>query len=339
MQRKTLPWSVKQTCSMIQKGTVIFDSPIQRPAGQWKIEKKSLLIDSILRTFVPDVYAIQDKTEKGNTYSVIDGLQRLTTIDSYIADKWALTTLKPIKLESTGETFDISGLTFSQLPEEVQEEIKSYSLSIKIIEIEEGEDEEEIVEEIFYRLNSGEPMASQHLALIKTPHNVQKFIHRIITEHKLYTEIAHFPEGQIKKSDREMSVMQSIVLVSGLPFDSFAAKDIEKFFVENDITDVVLARTEQAFTMIANTFQEHSKFCSKINISVMAYMFNFATDKQNAIANLLHYVNMDMAKGDKYKRHTGAGSTKKEIVTKRVKAMLEICNVTEPSEAVENVAK
>ncbi len=343
MQRKPLPWSIKQISNMIDKGNITFDNPVQRPAGQWKDEDKSLLIHSILTMFVPDIYAIQSKKETDgktvNTYDIIDGKQRLTILHSFLADEFKLTELEPVTLESTGETFNISGKTFSEIPEEVQEAIKSYTITARVIELDENEDEESIVEEIFYRLNNGKVMSKEHLALVKTPHNVQKFIHKMVTEHRLYTEIAHFPEGQIKKSDREMSVMQSIVLVSGLPFASFAAKDIEKFFIENEITNVVLARTEQAFTMIANTFQEHTKFCSKINISAMTYMFTLATDKQNAIANLLHYVNVDMTKGDKYKRYTGAGSIKKDIVTKRIKAMLEICNVTEPAEAVENVAK
>lgn len=327
MIRKPLSWNVKQVCTMIQKGSIIFDSPIQRPPGQWKDSDKSLLIHSALTMFVPDIYAIQEKTERGNTYSIIDGLQRLTNFSDFLANKWRLTDLPPVKLESTGETYNISGKLFSELPEEVQEEIKSFTLTFKAIEIEEGEDEEEIIEEIFYRLNNGKQVSREHLALVKSDSNVKKFVHRMITEHKLFTTIAHFAEGSVKKSDREMSVLQSIVLVSGKEFTSFAAKDIEAFFVQNDITDETLTATEQAFNTISEAFNEHNKFVSKINISAMANMFAQATDIDFASAKLLEYMESNK-KGDKYRQYTGAGCTKKEVVTKRVKAMMDICKVT-----------
>lgn len=59
MKRSPISWNVKQVVTMINKGTITFDNPVQRPGGQWKIEDKSLLIDSALRMFVPDVYAIK----------------------------------------------------------------------------------------------------------------------------------------------------------------------------------------------------------------------------------------------------------------------------------------
>ena len=204
MLRKPLSWSVRQVCSMINKGTITFDNPLQRPSNQWKIENKSLLIHSILTMFMPDIYAIQFKNEetKTNIYDIIDGKQRLTTIFSFLNDEWVLTDLKSIKLESTGEQFDISGKKFSELPEEVQEEIKGYTITFKAIELEEDDDEEEVIEDIFYRLNNGAPVSRGHLAFISTKRNVQEFVSKTVTENSLFINVAHFPEGSIKKSNR-----------------------------------------------------------------------------------------------------------------------------------------
>jgi len=330
-------WSVKQICKMIQKEIITFENPLQRPADQWKLEDKSLLIDSLLRMYVPDIFAIQFSTEneegrKISTYDIIDGKQRLTTISSYINDEWELTELEPIQLESTNEFHNISCKKFSQLPEEVQEEIQGHTLDLKFWELEDDEDEENLIKEIFYRLNNGKGMSREHLALVSAGKNVQLFVHRMLTEHKLFTEIAHFAESSVKKSDREMTVMQSILLVSGLDYPSFVAKDVEKIFSENEIADAILAQTEQEFNAIALTFKNHDRFVSKLSISAMVYMFSKSSNKTNSSVKLLEYVNYlnslkpNERKADKYRKHTGAGSTKKDSVVKRINAMVEICN-------------
>ena len=337
MIRTPLSLSVKQVCTMIKKGSLTFDNPIQRPPGQWNQQKKSDLIESIFRRFIPDFFAVKTREEKGNVYDVIDGLQRFTTICSFLNDEWELLELKPVKIETTGEIHNISGLKYSQLPEAIQDEIKSHMLTIRTIEFEEDEDEEELVEEIFYHLNSGVPMAKEHLALISAPKNVQEFCHRIITEHDLFVGIAKYTEASVKKSDKQMTILQSVLLISGLPYESFAAKHIEEVFAKCEITDDVLEQTEKVFTDIADTFQSTHKFVAKINIPIMAYMFSQTTEenKSQVRENLLNYVNKGMAPRDKYKAYTGAGNVKKDKVIKRIKGMFEICGIVErPKEEV-----
>jgi len=331
MIRTPLSLSVKQVCTMIKKGSMTFDNPIQRPPGQWNQQKKSDLIESIFRRFIPDFFAVKTREEKGNVYDVIDGLQRFTTICSYLNDEWELLEIKPVKIETTGEIHNISGLKYSQLPEDIQDVIKSHMLTIRTIEFEEDEDEEELVEEIFYHLNSGVPMAKEHLALISAPKNVQEFCHRIIAEHDLFVGIAKYSESAVKKSDKHMTILQSVLLISGLPYESFAAKHIEEVFAKNEITEEVLIQTEKAFTDIADTFQSTHKFVVKINIPIMTYMFSNATDenKGQVKEKLLNYVNKGMAPGDKYKAYTGAGNVKKDKVIKRINGLFEICGVVE----------
>lgn len=338
MQRKPLPWSIKTICNMIDKGTLTFDNPVQRPGNQWKDPDKSLLIHSVLTMFVPDIYAIQSKKEVNgkmiNTYDTVDGKQRLNIFYDFLNDKWTLTKLDPITLETTGETFDISDKTFSQLPEQVQNAIKEYNITARVIELEEDEDEEAIIEEIFYRLNNGKAVSKEHLALVSASHEVQKFCHRITLEHKLFTELATYSESALKKSDIQMTIMQTLVLIAKLNYSSFAAKDIEEVLSKRDITNQVLELTEKAFTAITETFANTEdkkvlKFIAKVNIPIMAYVFANSDNKAETAINLLQYVTKDIKPSDKYKDNTGSGNVKKEKVVKRIKAMLEICNVIE----------
>jgi len=326
MQRKPkgITWSVKQICTMIDKGTMTFDNPLQRAPGQWNQEDASLLIDSTLTMFVPEVIALQAKQEKGNIYDIIDGIQRLTYIHTFVKDQWSLNELLPFILETTNEEYNISGLKFSELPEEVQDAILAYSITVKYFEITEDDDEEAIIKEIFRRINKGSRVSKEHLAYISAKKNVMEFVHRMITDHKLFTDVAHFSPGAIKKSDKQMTVLQSIIYVSGLDFCTFAAKDIEKFFMNNTITDEVLNRTEELFTTIADTFNnEYNKFCTKINISSFIGFLNTQDNQGQAKIFIAQYPK-NTKPGDAYKNCCGAGSTKKEKVNGRIKGLTEL---------------
>lgn len=324
----TISWPLRQINTMIKKGSIKFDHPLQRPAGQWKQEDKSLLIDSLLTLYCPDVFAIKEKTENGNIYSIIDGKQRLTSIAEYFNDEWEMTKQEDFCLESTGnDIHNITGKKFSELDDSVKDEILGYTLGLKVFEIEDGDDEESIIEEIFYRLNNGKGMSKEHKALVRASHKVQKFVHRMATEHKLFTEIAKFSEGAIKKSDVQMTILQSILILSGFDFNSFAAKDIEKVFSENDITDQVLDLTEKSFNAILEAFPEKHKFVTKINIVSMVYLFAHSLNHEDTTNRLLAYANSKALPADDYKRYTGAGNVKKVNVQGRTKGILKICEV------------
>lgn len=325
MNRKSISWNIKQVCTMIDKGSITFDNPLQRPSGQWKNEDQSLLIDSVLRMFVPDIYAIQSQKEVDgktvNTYDIIDGKQRLTTLNRYKKDEWALTELEPITLESTGETYDISGKKFSELPEEVQDEILGYTLTFKIIELEEDEDEEEVIEMIFYRINNGKSMSKSHLAFISAHPDVKRFIFDKIENHPLFTTTAHFTNTNIKDSGRQMAVLQSILLVEGIDYKSFANKDIEDVFRDRKVDQQVLNKVTAAFDIIHNAFPEYNKFVTKTSIPPMVALI-VNNDFDGKIIPFLQNYAETSEKGDAYRRHVASsGTTKKQNVEGRVKGL------------------
>jgi hypothetical protein len=50
----------------------------------WTLEEKQKLVDSILRKFPIPAILLAEKTDKPNSYEIIDGLQRLHAIVSFI---------------------------------------------------------------------------------------------------------------------------------------------------------------------------------------------------------------------------------------------------------------
>ncbi len=162
MQRMNIQWSAKTLCRQMDAGKVNFDNAVQRSLV-WDIGKKSLLIHSMVYGYaIPAMYFTRDEN---GVYDSLDGKQRSNAISEYLHDEFSLTVDTPPVYDDEGKEENISGLTFSQLPEWAQDRIKDYSLTIYYYE---GMTEHE-VREFFRRLNNGKPLSAVELTRVNTP--------------------------------------------------------------------------------------------------------------------------------------------------------------------------
>ena len=148
----------------MNKKKLTFDYPIQREDGQWDKSQKALLIDTVLNGFfIPHVYIIKEGTEDFSPMSVLDGKQRLTTLNEFANDKFVLPqdmddvviidvsfdeNKNPVKEE---KTYKIAGKKFSNLEPELQKVFNKYKIDVVLLA---GFTDEQI-EDQFYRLNNG----------------------------------------------------------------------------------------------------------------------------------------------------------------------------------------
>lgn len=139
-----------------------FNPPYQRKS-LWTEEKKSFLIDSIVRNYpIPPIFLHQriDDTTGKTSYDIIDGKQRLTAIVEFIENKI------PVSSEhnDTGSDEKLSGLYFKDLDGKDYIEHKGrfwrYVIPIEYVDTGDGS----IIDSIFDRLNrNGEPLTGQEL--------------------------------------------------------------------------------------------------------------------------------------------------------------------------------
>lgn len=128
----------------------------------WSKEKKSFLIDSILKNYpIPPIFLrMRIDQDTGTTkYDVIDGKQRLTTIRDFIEGKICLP--DDFGDDRIGSS-ELNGASFVDLDrfEKYKRQFWRYRIPIIFIETDDGE----LIKNVFDRLNrNGEPLVPQEL--------------------------------------------------------------------------------------------------------------------------------------------------------------------------------
>lgn len=143
--------SLGSLAQMVDSKAIDTEPKYQR-RHRWPLEKQSALIESFLLNIpVPPIYLAEDKLGK---YSVVDGKQRLTAIADFIGGR--------LKLSALESMTEVENLTFSELPEELQNAltIRPYLRVITILK----QSSPLLKYEVFIRLNrGGESMEPQEL--------------------------------------------------------------------------------------------------------------------------------------------------------------------------------
>lgn len=148
-EQRTLGEVVKR----IQQGRYKLDPEFQRDFV-WKPDRQSRLIEScLMRIPLPVFYVAEDKSGR---IVVVDGLQRLTTFNMYLENKFALT-----GLASDGDAkHPLLGKRFNDLPLHLQERIEDTQLTLYILD---AKAPERAKLDIFDRVNSGVPLSRQQM--------------------------------------------------------------------------------------------------------------------------------------------------------------------------------
>ena len=126
MQTIEREYTIKTINEGIENGNIVFNHPMQRKPGQWNDEQQSLLIHSILANFaVPQTYALQMFDGDYDSFSVLDGKQRLTTIYEYMKDGFKLSEDTPtVNIQKRVAVIDENGQRKQKISVEEYEIVK-----------------------------------------------------------------------------------------------------------------------------------------------------------------------------------------------------------------------
>lgn len=141
------------------KDEIQMDPHYQRMGGVWTLEKKQLLIDSIINDYdLPKLYfhefSRDQQTSTGFDYSVIDGRQRLQAIWDFVDCQFPLS--RDFEYQKDPSMI-LSGLTYDDIAKEfpkIRVAFDSFVLPVIAVRT----DDEELIEDMFSRLNEAVPL-------------------------------------------------------------------------------------------------------------------------------------------------------------------------------------
>lgn len=240
LKKSNISWSARQISKMIDKGTIVFDSIIQRNLV-WDNDRKSLFIHSLIEDYI--VYPMVARKEN-KIYSVTDGKQRLNCIHDYMNNKFALTNVPEVTLDD-GYDLVINGMFYTDLPEEVQDAINSFMLTIYYYE--DISDDQEA--EIFFRINNGVKLTNIEVSRIKC--KVLETINKI-GQHELFT--TSLTEKAFKKYTHEDLVIKSYIMLNS---DSpcLDTKVVRPTMEAVEFTDDDIKLLNSVYDRILNTYK------------------------------------------------------------------------------------
>lgn len=155
--RSSTVWSLYRMRDRIQ-----LDPDYQRMSDIWTLDKRQLLVDTILNDFdIPKIYLhkfIEPISKKGKIfdYAIIDGKQRLETMWAFLDGKIPLAQgfeyFKDVETKAENMTYQELGKEYPDL----KAQFDNFKLTVICIET----NDLEMIEEMFLRLNESAPLSA-----------------------------------------------------------------------------------------------------------------------------------------------------------------------------------
>lgn len=199
----------------------------QRRSNIWSPWKKAHLIDSVINDFDIPKFYVGDFTalsssplnEKKKAYAVIDGKQRLQALFDFLDDKYPLNTTA--RFEDDPKAV-VGGLHYSELRRKVPSAARKVSHFVPAV-VHVITDEENKLEEMFVRLNSGE-----HTTGAERRNSMPGPIPAIIRELSMHP----FFQRKIKfgtKRMQDMNLIAKLLLIESRGFVDTKKADLDEF--------------------------------------------------------------------------------------------------------------
>ena len=327
MNRLNVQWTAKTLVNQMKRGNVNFDNAVQRGLV-WDVEKKSLLIHSMVYGYaIPAMYFTRDENK---VYDSLDGKQRSNAICEFMNDEFALVTDTPPVYDDDGNMEDISGMTFSQLPEWVQDRINEYSLTIYYYE----DMTEQEIREFFRRLNNGKPLTAVELTRVNTPCLV---VFQQLAEHDAIQNVV---TAAGKRRFTDENIAMQLYHMATVENPDFSTKSFREWAKSVENYNVVIGKIQSGLDAYCSFFAELDPAADKkilrtiktrthfVSCAYYCYLAVQEEATQDEINQTLRtFFSGNPSTSEDYNKTVGSGSAKPGAVQTRQRIMQELAGV------------
>ena len=222
----------------------------QRNRGIWSLPKKSRLIESILLRIPLPVFYLS--AGAGDIWSVVDGVQRLSTILDFMNGDFALRGLEYLN--------NLNGLRHDDLVVPMRRRIRETQLVFNLIE---RGTPERVMFNIFHRVNTGGlPLSRQEIRHAMTPGPAREYLRRL-AESREFIQATGGSVQPTRMQDRELVLRFIAFFVNNwreykpTSLDSFLGqtmRDVSKSMSQHD-RDAIEDRFRLAMTASHRIFE------------------------------------------------------------------------------------
>ena len=236
---RTVTILVDQVVTRIGYQEINLSPDFQRRDDIWDIKAKSQLIESLLlRIPIPVFYVSSDKD---GDWEVVDGVQRMTAINEYRNDKFALTRLEYLR--------HLDGLKHSDLSRALQRRIAETQLTVNVIE---HGTPHAVMFNVFVRINTGgKPLSAQEIRHALHPGKVRGYLKKLAEseEFKRATDRSVNPK---RMADRELILR--FLAFHTYRWEKYDARGFNEYL--NKIMDDINAMNDFSLNWYENDFKK-----------------------------------------------------------------------------------
>jgi hypothetical protein len=219
-------WTVETIVRQVAQGNINLDPAFQR-RNAWKDSRRSRLIESFILGFpVPQVVLAENPRERG-TFIVIDGKQRLLTVAGlYLSNYrsyWNVERLSGLDVLKSFNRVPLDEFLTSDKWSNEQRQLANSDIRTTIIT---GFQDEDVLYDIFYRINTGSvPLSSQELRQVLNRGGFAEFLLAVTTQANPLWQVLRIASPDARLRDVELLLR----LISLALFASAYQGDMRRF--------------------------------------------------------------------------------------------------------------
>lgn len=305
--------SADTTMKYIKKGKIVFNHPLQRKPNLWSRENKSRLIESVIHPYIIDSITVVVKDDK---WYVLDGVQRLSSILSYINDEFSLTkNINDVTVD--GKTYIVSGKKFSKLDEEIRNIIESYNIKFDICTncTEEEEKETFVRKNLQKNLNSAQKVVS----------NENESLYKIVIDIANHNFMTKLISKKDRYSDKNRNVAREVLMLSeyskNYNIPGFNSPNIAHFlrYYNDKINEEKVNQIKQAMDKLDESFDEIN--VNLISAPFVIYSVYWCIRNKKSVSSCIEWLKTfesELSSSEEYNQYCVAGVNSKKNVMGRL---------------------